>query len=152
MFLWKRDRLPIQVFLGFPGGSDSKQSACNVGDMGLIPGLGRSFGRGHGNPLLYSCLENPHGQRSLAGYSPWARQESKWLSDWAQHRTYKGSLEKKSILKSTVRVESRKYSFIFLILDFYFPGGSVVKNTPHLPKQKTQEMHVQSLSWEHPLE
>ena len=37
--------------------------------MGLIPGLGRSRGGGHGNPLQYSCLENPHGQRSLAGYS-----------------------------------------------------------------------------------
>ena len=152
MFLWRRDRLPIQVFLGFPGGSDSKQPACNVGDMGSIPGLERSLGRGHGNPLLYSCLENPRGQRNLAGYSPWGCQELKWLSDWAQHRTYKGSLEKKNILKSTVRVESRKYSFILLILDFYFPGGSVVKNTPHLPKQKMQEMHIQSLSWEHPLE
>ena len=39
-------------------------------DLGSIPGLGRSTGRRHGNPLQYSCLENPHGQRSLAGYSP----------------------------------------------------------------------------------
>ena len=46
------------------GGSDGKESACNAGDLGLIPGLGRSPGGGHG----YSCLENPHGQRSLAGY------------------------------------------------------------------------------------
>jgi len=45
----------------FPGGSDSKESACNVGDLGLISGLGRSPGGGHGNPLQYSCLENPHG-------------------------------------------------------------------------------------------
>ena len=42
----------------FPGGSDGKASACNVGDMGLIPGLGRSPGGGNGNPLQYSCLEN----------------------------------------------------------------------------------------------
>ena len=47
-----------------------EDSACNVGDLGLIPGLGRSPGEGHGNPLQYSCLENPHGQRSLAGYHP----------------------------------------------------------------------------------
>ena len=47
-----------------PGGSDGKESACNAGDLGLIPGLGRSPGGGHGNPLQYSCLENPHGQRS----------------------------------------------------------------------------------------
>ena len=43
----------------FPGGSDSKASACNMGDPGLIPGLGRSPGEGNGNPLQYSCLENP---------------------------------------------------------------------------------------------
>ena len=44
---------------GFPGGSAGKESTCNVGDLGLIPGLGRSPGGGHGNPLQYSCLENP---------------------------------------------------------------------------------------------
>ena len=51
-------------------GSDGKESTCNAGDVGWIPGLGRSTGGGHGNPLQYSCLETPHGQRSLAGYSP----------------------------------------------------------------------------------
>ena len=61
---------------GFPGGSDYKESACNAGDLGLIPGWGKSPGGGHGNPLQYSCLEHPHGQRSLAGYSPWGRKES----------------------------------------------------------------------------
>ena len=44
---------------GFPGGSDSKEFACNVGDLGSIPGLGRSSGEGNSNPLQYSCLENP---------------------------------------------------------------------------------------------
>ena len=43
---------------GFPGSSDDKVSACNVGDLGLIPGSGRSPGEGNGNPLQYSCLEN----------------------------------------------------------------------------------------------
>ena len=47
------------LFGGFPGGSDCKGSACNVEDLDLIPGLGRSPGGRHGNPLLYSCLENP---------------------------------------------------------------------------------------------
>ena len=42
------------------GGSDGKESTCNVGDLGSIPGLGRAPGGGHGNPLQYSCLENPH--------------------------------------------------------------------------------------------
>ena len=45
--------------MGFPGGSDGKEFACNAGNLGLIPGLGRSPGGGHGNPLQYSCLENP---------------------------------------------------------------------------------------------
>ena len=56
--------------------SDDKESACNAGDPGLIPSLGRSPGGGHSNPLQYSCLENPHGERSLLGYSPWSRKES----------------------------------------------------------------------------
>ena len=47
------------TFVGFLGGSDGKESACNVGDLDLIPGLRRSPGGGHGNPLQYSCLENP---------------------------------------------------------------------------------------------
>ena len=51
-------------------------SAGDVRDLSSVPGLGRSSGGGHGNPLQYSCLENPHGQRSLAGYSPWDRKES----------------------------------------------------------------------------
>ena len=46
------------LFMGFPGGADSKESACNTGDLGSIPGSGRSPGGGHGNPLQYSCLEN----------------------------------------------------------------------------------------------
>ena len=58
------------------GDSGGKESTCNVGDLGLIPGWGRSPGGGHGNPLQYSCLENPHGQRSLVGYSSWVHKES----------------------------------------------------------------------------
>ena len=46
---------------GFPGGSDGKESACSEGDLGSIPGSGRSPGEGNGNPLQYSCLENPRG-------------------------------------------------------------------------------------------
>ena len=54
---------PVHFHVSFPGGSDSKESACNVGDLDLIPRLGRSPAGRHGNPLQYSCLENPHGQR-----------------------------------------------------------------------------------------
>ena len=74
---------------GFPGSSAGKESACNAGDLGYIPGLGRSPGEGHGNPLQYSCLEKPHGQRSLVGYSPWGHKESDTTEQLsaAQHST-----------------------------------------------------------------
>ena len=65
----------------FPGGSDGKESTCNEGKLGLISGLGRLPGGGHGNPLQRSCLENPHRERSLAGYSPWGHKELDTVSD-----------------------------------------------------------------------
>ena len=52
------EKLLVTGSEGFPGGSAGKESACNAGDVGLIPGLGRSPGEGNGNPLQYSCLEN----------------------------------------------------------------------------------------------
>ena len=48
-----------KYLLGFPGSSDGKESACKAGDLGSIPGLGRSLREGNGNPLQYSCPENP---------------------------------------------------------------------------------------------
>jgi len=71
--------------------SDCKESTCNTEDLGSIPGLGRSPGGGHANPLQYSCLENPHGQRSLAGCNPCGCKESnmtEWLST-VQHKETK---------------------------------------------------------------
>ena len=68
--------------MGFPGVSDSQESVCNAGDLGSIPGLGWPAGGGHSNSFQYSCLENPHAQRSLMGYSPWGHEEldmTKWL-------------------------------------------------------------------------
>ena len=79
--------------MGFPGGSGGKESTFNAGDLGSIPGLGQSPGGGRGNPLQYSCLENPHGQRSLVGYSPWGRKESDKaeLLSTAQHSISRGA-------------------------------------------------------------
>ena len=69
-----------------PGGSDGKVSACNVGDPGSIPGLGRSPGEGTGNPLRYACLENPtDGGRSLVGYSTWGHKESDTTEGLHEH-------------------------------------------------------------------
>ena len=65
----------FRIKKGFPGSSAGKESACNAGDLGLIPGLERSPGGGHCNLLKYSCLENPHGQRSLVSYNPRVHKE-----------------------------------------------------------------------------
>ena len=59
-----------------PDGSNDKESAWHTGNPGSIPGLGRSPEEGNSYSLQYSCLENPYGQRSLTGYSPWGRKES----------------------------------------------------------------------------
>ena len=55
---------PVHSNAVFPGGSDGKESGCNAGDLGLIPESGRSSGEGNGNPLQYSCLENPMDRRA----------------------------------------------------------------------------------------
>ena len=97
----EKDRQPTPIFWDFPGDSDSKESACNVGDPDSIPGLGRSPWGGHSNPLQYPCLENPHGQRSLVGYSPWGPIELDMTEGLKQHSTY--SLYKKANSNITVR-------------------------------------------------
>ena len=61
---------------GFPGGSEAKASAYSAGDLGSISGSGRSPREGNGNPLQYSCLENPMDGGSWLGYSPWGHKES----------------------------------------------------------------------------
>ena len=81
--LLEKDRLPTPVFLGFPCGSVGKESACNVGDLGLIPGSVRSPGEGKGYPLQYYGLENSmncivHGVT-----------KSQWLSDFHFHYSLK---------------------------------------------------------------
>ena len=64
-----------------PGDSDSKESACNEGDLGSVPGLGRSRGEGHGNPLQYSCLENPMNRRAWWATVPGVTKSQTRLSD-----------------------------------------------------------------------
>ena len=81
---------PVVIY-GFPGGSEVKASACNVGDLGSIPGLGRSPGEGNGNPLQYSCLENP-----MDGGAWWATvhgvpKSGTRLNDFTSTSTSRGS-------------------------------------------------------------
>ena len=72
---WRGTRQPTPVFLGFPAGSDGKESTCNAGHLGSVPGLGRSPRRGMQPTPLFLPGES-HGQRNLAGYSPWGCPES----------------------------------------------------------------------------
>ena len=62
-YFWFKNNSSWKCILCFPGGSDSKGSPCNAGDLGLIPGLGRSPEEGNGNPFQYSCLKNPMDSR-----------------------------------------------------------------------------------------
>ena len=66
----------VNFYLGLPQWLSGKESAFSAGDTGSTPGSGRSPGEGNGNRLQYSCLENPHGWRSLVGYSPQGHKES----------------------------------------------------------------------------
>ena len=68
--------MQLPYFAGNTSGKEPPANAGDVRDVGSIIGLGRPPGGGHDNPLQYSCLENPHGQRSTAGYSPWGHKES----------------------------------------------------------------------------
>ena len=76
LFSLGRNRLPTPVFLDFPGGSDDKESSCNMGDLGSIPGSGRAPLRKEWQPILLFFPGESHGQRSLVGYSPWDNKES----------------------------------------------------------------------------
>ena len=76
---------------GFPGGSAGKESACNAGDLGSIPGLGRSAGEGHGNPLQYCCLENLMERRPWWATAHGVTKSWTWLSDITIPRSTWGS-------------------------------------------------------------
>ena len=78
--------MKLYCLWGFPGSSVGKESPCNARDLGLIPRFGRSPGAGHSKPLHCYCLENPHEQRSLVGYSPWDCKELD-LTELTKHST-----------------------------------------------------------------
>ena len=92
----------------FLGGSGGKESTCNAGDAGLLPGLGGSPGEGNGHPLQYSCLENPHGWRSSVGYSP---QDHKDL-DMTKQLTY-------TYFKIMNSSDTRKLPHCYLVFHFF---------------------------------
>ena len=107
--LWRRDRLPTPVFLGFPCGSAGKETVCNVGDLDLIPGLRRSPGEGKGYPLQYSGLEN-----SMDCIVQRVTKSQTQMSDF--HFTYYSS--------------TRKLMYTFMVLKYL--------NFSHKPRQNSQ--------------
>ena len=85
---WRRDRLPTPVLLGFPGGSAGKECACSVGDLGSIPGLGRSPGEGNSYPLQSSCLRIPMDRGAWGCCIPWGLKELDRTERLSTHSTY----------------------------------------------------------------
>ena len=106
-----RNKLDAKGRLGFPDGSASKESACNAGDLGSMPGSGRSPEEGSGWPLQYSCLENSRDRGNRQGLQRWNTTE--WLTTF----TFKGMLY---------------HEILNLNISYFvgFSGGSVVKNLP----------------------
>ena len=87
-------------------------SAGDIRDVGSIPGLGRSLGGGHGNPPQYSCLENPHGQRSLVGYSPWSHKRvgHNLVTKW-QHENIKKQEDSRNATELGMRINCVLWQF-----------------------------------------
>ena len=99
--------------LDFPGGSDGKASAYNVGDPGLIPGWGRSSGEGNGNPLQYSPFPGKSHGRSLVGPSPWGHKES----DMTERLDF--TLSKLTIMSyDSITIEFISFCFSLLLIFF----------------------------------
>ena len=138
-----------------------KNLPTNAGDRrdtGLIPGLGRSPGGGHDNPLQYSCLENPHGQRSLVGYSPWGHKESDMTEKLsiAQHKLYEHYTNSYTFLFHhwrTMMVNSIKTQIIITKI-FYFKCQTFKQNFQYHSQQYQEWMnqHLKHLLWLHELD
>ena len=92
-FRWRRDRLPTPGFMGFPGSSDGKESAHSAGDLGSIPEIGRSPGKGNGYPLQYSCLENPMDRGACWATVQGVAKDQTQLSDYSTPRLKKKERE-----------------------------------------------------------
>ena len=100
----KDERETIEnIPLGFPGGSHSKEFACNE-RLGFDPWVGKIPGGGHGNPLQYSCLEYPHGQKSLVGYIPWSRKESETTERLSTAQQF----DREELLGRKIKIQSFK--------------------------------------------
>ena len=146
---WRRDRLPTPVFLGFPHSSAVKESTRKAGDLGSIPGLGRSPGEGKGYPLQYSCLENSmdcivHGvaesdmteQLSLSqsAHSLWplGLQLARFLCPWNFPNKYNGVFQARII--SSARISSQPRDLICIYCILHWQVDSLSLGPPGKPR------------------
>ena len=107
----------MQIIYTLRDGSDGKASVCNAGDLGLIPGLGRSPGEGNGNPLQYSCLENPmDGGACLAAVHGVAKSRTQ-LSDF----TFTFMIASSQFMKGIKGANFLYFSFLF----FFFSENAI---------------------------
>ena len=137
----RRDRLSTPILLGFPCGSAGKESACNAGDLGSIPSLGRSLERGMAPTAVFLPGEF-HGQWSLVGYSPWGCKEldtTEWTKYTHNHSVESYHLWLPSLWKEGTE-KGKRYDWL---------GASLlahkVKNLPAM-----EEIWARSLVWEDP--
>ena len=137
---------------GFPGGSVSKESTCNVGDPGSIPGLGRSPGGGHHNPLQYSCLKNPYGQRSLAGYIQ-SMGSQRVRHNWVTKHSTQHSKEAKDLYAKNTRHwwNQRRHKQMDEIYNVLKLEESILWKLLYYSKQSTDSMkYLSNYQWQFP--
>ena len=95
------------------------ESTYKAGDLGLIPGLGIPPGGGHGNPLQYSCLENPYGQKGLVGYSPWGRKELDTTEQLSQIDIVSSALAVSSVISNPLLNSASEFKILVLSVFFH---------------------------------
>ena len=126
---------------GFPGGSDRKESAYGVGDTGSIPGLGRSPGEGNGNPLQYSCLENPMDRGAWRDTVHGVAKRQIWLSTWHF------SLSEVSGMR--VKPESMCMHYMVHTLDIHPRAPAVLRDLESNPVPGTHKPSAELVQWLH---
>ena len=126
-------KVPIWLeFLFFPGGTVVKSPPAKGRDMDLIPGLGRSPGKGNGNPLQYSCLENPMDRGAWRPTVHGITESWTRLSDWIHIHTYFLAQEPEGTGFVLARDRARIYSFQFYLLLLFFGCGSFLESLLNL--------------------
>ena len=133
----------------------AKESACNIGDAGWVPGLGRSLGGGHDNSLQYSCLKNPMDRRAWQAIAHWVTKSRTWWSNWACAHTYSIMWEKfepqsqnrgnQAMQLPVIKLLIYSWDIFSIVLkrDTYFPQDNWLK---HLAIKLCELLHEQYIT------